>query len=231
MNKSHLINTFAVATIVCLSVLSCFSCSNDDDAPVIESVWRNMTSEPIAQVTYAYPGQTLRLQGHGFSGLKRIVVNDSPIDVTNTLIYDTDQSVTFKLPNDVNTSTEANRYYIKVETANGDTTYQPFHVKPTSEKPAITQFSSIILVAGSLLTITGSNLDGATDVYLPTVFDRQTRCEFADGIPNTATEVNVVVPADVHFAKGQVEVVMQKTDPILGKTYEERVYSSVTNFQ
>lgn len=231
MNKTHIISTFWLTAIVSLSVFSCYSCSNDDEAPVIESVWRNMTSEPIAQVTYAYPGQTLCLHGKGLSGLKRVVVNDTPIDVQNTLIYDTDNSITFMLPSDVNTSTDASKYYIKVETVNGDTTYQPFHVKMLMEKPTITQFSSTVLVAGSRLTITGANLDGATEVYLPAAFDDKVRCDFDEDTPNSSTSVNVIVPADAHFAKGQVEIVMQKTDDILGKEYVERVYSNVTNFQ
>lgn len=232
MNKSHIISTLALAVFVCFSVFSCFSCSNDDDSsPVIDSVWRNMTSEPIAQVSYAYPGQTLCLHGSGFGGLKKIIVNDTEIGVMNTLIYDTDNNITFMLPTDVNTSTEAGRYYIKVETEGGEAVYQPFRVKLLQEKPAISSFSSTILVADSRLTITGKNLTGVTDVYLPVAFDGKVRCDFDSQMTNTDTEVYVIVPSGVSFAKGQVEIVMQKTDDILGQPYEERVYSSITNFE
>ncbi|MBQ7513003.1 MAG: hypothetical protein IJS95_01280 [Prevotella sp.] len=231
MNKSQIISSFVLTAIVCFSIFSCFSCSKDNEAPVIEGVWRNMTSEPVTQVTYAYPGQTLCLRGSGFGGLKKIVVNDSEIDVMNTLIYDTDNSITFMLPADVNTSTEAGRYYIKVIASGGECVYQPFRVKLSQEKPAISSFSSTILVSGGRLTITGKNLKGATDVFLPVAYDEKVRCDFDPEMTNTDTEVYVIVPEGVRFAKGQVEIVMQKTDDIVAQPYEERVYSSVTNFQ
>lgn len=230
MNKKTHLSTTILAIITCLSVFSCYSCSSDDEAPVIESVWRNMTSEPIQQVDYAYPGQTLCLRGKGFSGLQKIIVNDTEIDVMNTLIYDTDGSVTFQLPKDVNVSTDSNRYYIKIQTVGGEAVYQPFYVKMLVEKPAISKFSSTILVPGSRMTITGSNLTGATAVYLPVAFDQQVLCAFDEEHPNTATEINVIVPVGVSVAKGQVEVVMKKKDEITGITYEERAYSATTDF-
>ena len=131
-----------IACLLCYSFAAVLtSCSNDFDVPRIDSVWKNMASEPVEQISYAYPGQTICLRGSGFSDLKRIVVNGNKVDVTNTLINDTDNSITFKIPSDVDTSVSPST--IKVVTVNGDTTYTGLIIKPTSAKPAVSSFSAI----------------------------------------------------------------------------------------
>lgn len=215
--------------LICLTVLSCIACSNDDDSPVIDNVWRNMSAEPIASVDYAYPGQTLCLRGSGLGGLQKVIVNDTEIDVKNTLIYDTSESITFQLPADVNVSTPE-CCYIKVVTAGGEATFQPFYVKDSSEKPAITGFSSTLLVAGSKLTINGRNLDGVTEVYLPATYGQQVMCQIDEETESTETAIYVIVPDNTTFARGQVEVAMEKTNSLTGNTYTEKVYSATTNF-
>ena len=205
------------------------SCADDNDAPHIDSVWKNMSAEPIEQVSCAYPGQILCLRGSGFSDLKRIVVNGTKINVTNTLIYDTDNSITFQVPSDVDTSVRPST--IKVVTMNGDTTYMGLIIKPTSAKPAVSSFSATTLSADRTLVITGKNLDGATEVYLPLAFDQQVKCEFDTAQENTATNLYVIVPAEVSFARGQCHVVMEKTDEATGTTYTEHAYSATTDFK
>lgn len=198
------------------------SCSKDEEAPVIDSVWKNMISEPVAQTSYAYPGQTLCLHGSGFTDLQKIVVNGTRIDISSSLVYDTDNYVTFKLPADVATEGDV----IKLYTLHGETTYSPFIVKPASQQPTIASFSSTTLTAGQTLTITGTNLDGATDVWLPLAFDDQVRCEMS-GAP-TATSITVFIPEGVSFATGKCVIAMQKTAN--GHNYTEHVYSKTTDF-
>lgn len=198
------------------------SCTKEEEAPVIDSVWKNMVSEPILQTNYAYPGQTLCLHGSGFTDLQKILVNGTRIDLSSSLVYDTDNYVTFKLPADV--STEGNS--IKLYTLHGETVYSPFVIKPASEQPTITKFSSTTLVAGRTLTITGTNLDGATEVFLPLAFDDQVSCQIIS--EPTATSISVMIPDGVKFATGKCVVAMQKTAS--GLSYTEHVYSKTTDF-
>lgn len=218
-----------IACLVCCNLAAVLtSCSDDNDVPCIDSVWKNMAAEPVEQVSCAYPGQTICLRGSGFSDLKRIVVNGNKVDVMNTLIYDTDNSITFKIPSDVDTSVSPST--IKVVTAYGDTTYTGLLIKPTSEKPIVSSFSATTLSAGQTLVIKGKNLEGATAVYLPLCFDQKVKCEFDTTQENTATDLYVIIPADVNYAKGQCQVVMEKTDPVSDIVYTENAYSATTNF-
>lgn len=217
--------------LLLLTVVVCAACSKDDDAPQIDSVWKNMISEPIEKTDYAYPGQTLCLHGSAFYDLRKVFVNGTDIDLTTSFIYDTDTYITFQLPSDVKTSTSDQQDYIRVITAHGESVYRPFLVKPASEKPAISKFSTTQLAPGSTLTITGKNLDGATEVWLPLTYGDQVACELDPTVDPTATSVSVIIPADVTFAKGKCVIAMQKTDPISGRSYTEKVYSSDTNFK
>lgn len=217
-------NKIANKVLILFAVLAFTSCAKEDEAPVINSVWKNMISEPIAQTEYAYPGQTLCLHGSGFTDLQKILVNGTRIDISSSLVYDTDTYVTFKLPSDI--STEGDN--IKLYTLHGETVFQPFFVKPSSEKPSITKFSATTLVAGGTLTITGTNLDGVTDVWLPLAFDDKVRCELDPTRKPTPESVSVIIPEGVKFATGKCVIAMQKTTS--GRTYTEHVYSSTTNF-
>lgn len=228
MNKISNISSI-VFVFMALLCVSCISCSKDDDTPMVESVWKNMTSEPIVQTTYAYPNQTLCLRGSGLSGLKKIIVNDTEVDVSGTLIYDTDHSITFRLPSDVNITAAGQPGYIRVITNHGECTYQPFLVKSNSEKPAIRTFSNTKLVPGTVLTITGSNLGGAKEVWLPLAYEQKVLCEFDPEQPSTEKAIYVIVPLAVDYARGVCEIVMEKENA-LGGTFSERAYSSITDF-
>lgn len=217
-------------SLLLLTIMAIISCSKNDEAPTIEGVWKNMTAEPIEQTEYAYPGQTLCIHGSGFSELRRLFVNGTDIDLSSTLIYDTDSYITFQLPADVRTSTYDQQDYIRVITAYGEAVYRPFLVKPASEQPSITHFSSTTLVAGRTLTITGVNLGGVTDVWLPLAFGDKVRCELSAESEPTPTNVSVIIPDGVSFATGKCVIAMQKTDFLSGRTYTERVYSSTTDF-
>lgn len=201
------------------------SCSKEGEAPAIDSVWKNMISEPIEPTIYAYPGQTICLHGRGFSDLRKIFVNGTDVDFSNSQVYDTDGYITFQLPKDVAT-TSGDQNYIRVITARGEDVVRPFIVKPATMQPTITGFSSTTLVAGRTLTITGTNLDGATEVMLPLAFEKHVRCQIT-GEP-TATSISVIIPEGVSFASGKCVIAMEKA--YAGQNFTEHVYSATTNF-
>lgn len=227
-----ILKSSVLAATACLFVFSCMSCGSDDGVtrPSIESVWSNMTTQPVEPVACAYPGQTISLRGSGFSGVNTLTVNGMDIDLTETQFYNTDRSIIIVLPDDVATTTDTGAAYLKVSNAAGEATYQPFYVFSADEQPEITSVSSTTLTAGSTLCIAGANLGGATEVYLPLAFDQKVKCGFDTARTNSDTEVYVIVPDGVSFAQGKVEVVMTKTYAATGDEYVEKVYSNEYNF-
>ena len=85
-------------------------------------------------------------------------------------------------------------------------------------------------MAGRTLTITGTNLDGATEVWLPQTFDGRIRCELDGEQPSDGTSLCVVIPEGATFAAGRCEVVMQKHDAERSQDYTVKAYSVKTNF-
>ena len=201
------------------------ACSADAEQPRIDSVWINMVSRPVEEVTCAYPGQTLCLRGEHLGDLSRVIVNGTDINLNTLFVYQSDAAITFSLPSDVNTEGD----YIRVVTRWGMAEI-PFVVRPKSEKPQITAFSATTLVPGRTLTITGANLQGAVEVWLPLAFDERICCE-PDGVQDDGGgSIQIVIPDEVTFASGRCEVVMEKMDPQRGLRYTEKVFSDKTDF-
>lgn len=229
MNKISPIKYFIVV-LMGLLVWSFVSCKNEHEAPVIESVWSNSSAAPAERVNFSYPSETICLHGHDFSDLKEVSVNGVAIDLMKTIMYDTDSFITFAIPTEVKATQECGKSVIQVTTAHGTTSYEPFLIKSTSEKPKITSVSAKALTAGDILEIKGANLEGALEVYLPLTFDQSVKCELATDKESTASSVFVNIPDHVNFATGKVKVVMNKKSDELGKEYTETVYSSKIDF-
>lgn len=222
MNK--IINKIFLFLASCLLLLT--ACTKDEEAPVISGVWLNMVERPIEQVSFAYAGQTVCLRGAHLGDLKRVIVNGTDINLNTLFVYESDANITFQIPTDVNTEGDL----IRVVTKWGMADF-PFIVRSKEEQPTITKFSDTVLSPGTTLTITGTNLDGAQEVWLPLPFNGQTKCEIDISKENDATTVNVIVPDGVSFANGRCVVVMEKTDDTRNITYAEKVYSAETNFK
>lgn len=213
-------------SLVCTAIAMLTACNQEEEAPRIDSVWFNMVSRPIEQATCAYPGQTICLRGEFLGDLKRVIVNGTDINLNTMFVYESDNNVTFQLPSDVNTAGDK----IRVVTKWGMFDF-PFVIRPTSEKPVIGSFSSTTLVGGRELTITGSNLAGVKEVWLPLAFNEKAKCELGEEQDADGTTVRVIIPEGVAFAKGLCEILMEKTDTVRGITYTEKAYSTSTDFR
>ncbi|MBQ3699895.1 MAG: hypothetical protein II886_08305 [Prevotella sp.] len=220
------INNILFVLMACVSLPLLTACQKDEEAPRIDSVWMNMVTRPVEQVSCAYPGQTICLRGENLGDLKRVIVNHTDINLNTLYVYESSTAVTFQLPSDVNTAGDN----IRVVTKWGMTDHT-FIIRPLAEQPAVTAFSATTLVAGRTLTITGENLEGVREVWLPLAFNSRVQCDIDASQPADATTVSVIIPDGVTFAKGQCELVMQKTDATRGITYTEKVYSSSTDFR
>lgn len=220
------INNILFVLMACVSLPLLTACQKDEEAPRIDSVWMNMVTRPVEQVSCAYPGQTICLRGENLGDLKRVIVNHTDINLNTLYVYESSTAVTFQLPSDVNTAGDN----IRVVTKWGMTDHT-FIIRPLAEQPAVTAFSATTLVAGRTLAITGENLEGVREVWLPLAFNSRVQCDIDASQPADATTVSVIIPDGVTFAKGQCELVMQKTDATRGITYTEKVYSSSTDFR
>lgn len=224
-----------LSAFVLLSIAGSMLSSCDDTAgvPQIDSVWINESSEPVREVVYAYPGQVLCLHGSNFSDLQSVTVNSTNVSLVGSKIYDNDSYITFTLPTYTHISEDYLECTITVTTAGGTAQYEPFIVKPKSEKPSISKLSATTLIAGSELVISGKNLDGVTEVTLPGPFDSRIVCPLSETVEPTATKVTVVIPEGATFATGQAAVTMTKTEYVSdseGRQYSETVYSTSTDF-
>lgn len=227
--KNKKIISHPLTVVYCLLSAFCFlaSCSNEDEeVPRLDSVWYNMVAQPVEQATCAYPGQTVCLHGEHLGDLRRVIVNGTDINLNTLYVYESETAITFQLPTDVNTVGDL----IRVVTAWGKADLN-FIVRPANEKPEITAFSATTLIPGRTLTITGQNLGGAKEVWLPLVFDGRARCEMDTTQDSDDTTVHVTVPEGVSFASGRCEIVMEKYDEVRGMTYTEKVYSTWTDFK
>ncbi len=215
-----------------LGLLSLTACS-DGDAPQIDGVWLNVSTAPAVEVVCAYPGQVLCLRGNHLTGVSALYVNDSKVNIDGSYIYATDVSYTFTVPTDVHVSEDYDLCDIRLVTGDGETVYSPFIIKAKSQKPSITKVSTTTLAEAESLTLTGKNLDGAVEVWLPTVFDGRVECELDPRTPATATSVTVIIPPKVTFTYGRAEIVMKKTEYVsnrAGRTFYESVYSDNYSF-
>ena len=225
-NISRILCQCIGATLMLLQLSLLTSCEDDNAAPYIESVWFNMVSQPIEQAPCAYPGQTLCLHGEHLDDLRRLIVNGTDINLNTLFVYESDNYITFQLPSDVRTKGDK----IRVVTAYGMYDF-PFIVRPASEQPAISTFSATTLIGGRTLTITGSNLDGVQEVWLPLTYGERVQCNVLPAEEDAQTTVRIIIPEGVDFATGSCEIVMQKTDYERGITYTEKVYSTTTDFR
>ena len=233
MNKKRImLKSSLLMLTACLSVFSCLSCYNEDtlSSPRIESVWSNMSTQPIEQVSAAYHGQTVCLRGSGFKGVDKVTVNGYDIDLTENQIYNTDKTILFVIPVETPGSNASGLAEIRVSNSEGEAVFQPFYTGTEAEQPVITSIGATVLTPGSSLRIAGENLGGATEVYLPLAFDQKVKCELDPSQANSDTEVFIIVPDGVSFAQGRVEIVMNKVYAATGAEYVTKAYSDVTNF-
>lgn len=211
---------------LCAAAAALCGCSADYEAPVIDSVWLNMVTRPVEEVSCAYPGQTLCVRGEHLGDLKRVIVNGTDINLNTLFVYESPTAVTFTLPAGVGTRGD----YIRIVTSWGMAEH-PFVVRPAAEMPEIAAFSATTLIPGRTLTITGTNLQGAVRVLLPLAFDGSVECEPAGEQAEGGTSVDVVIPDGVTFATGRCCIEMTKHDDGRGIDYTEKVFSDKTDFR
>ena len=158
---------FFLATMATLA-----ACSDDDSLNsaqmVIDKVYLEDTKATDGvtdrEVSFARLGQTLRIEGSGFTGLKHIYINGYDNYFNNALMTDNNVWVTLNSNIPVAKATEDVRNKITF-TKDAGTTTKEFAIRASS--PVITGINNTLPMAGEKVTVTGQNLENTSKVVLP----------------------------------------------------------------
>ncbi len=160
---------------LCLAVfaLGLTSCSDDDssgsDAQMtIDKVFLENVEDEInkdREVEFARLGQLLRIQGSGFSGLRKIYINGYETYFNNALMTDNNVWVTLNTKTPVEKAPEDVRNTIVFYKSDNNKLVYNFTIRASA--PSIERIDNTLPKAGELVTVHGSNLQETTAITLP----------------------------------------------------------------
>ncbi len=158
---------FFLATMATLA-----ACSDDDSLNSAQMVIDKVYLEDAKatdgvtdrEVSFARLGQTLRIEGSGFTGLKHIYINGYDNYFNNALMTDNNVWVTLNSNIPVAKATEDVRNKITF-TKDALTTTKEFTIRASS--PIITGINNTLPSAGEEVTVIGQNLENTSKVVLP----------------------------------------------------------------
>lgn len=168
LNKNYW-NRASVVGIILFGLLFA-ACSSDDDTNGsqinVNAVYLQDVNSSVEdrEVSFARLGQLLRLEGSGFTGMKRVYVNGY---LTNfNPVYVSDNSMLIRISSDtpVLEASDDVRNTIRLVKDNTETTIE-FEIR--SSAPQINAISHTLPLAGEEITVYGSGLVEVTRVVFP----------------------------------------------------------------
>lgn len=146
------------------------ACTSDDEANdseiVVDAIYLQdvNSSVPDRQVDFARLGQLLRLEGSGFTGVRRIYINGFQTDFNP--VYVSDNSMLIRISDDtpVMEASDDVRNTIRLVKDNSETTVI-FEIR--SAAPAISRISHTLPLPGEEITVYGSGLFEVSKVVFP----------------------------------------------------------------
>lgn len=158
--------------VVLLAVSFFCSCSKEDDVNAnmsIDAVFLEdasyTTSNHDRKIEFARLGQLIRLQGSGFTGLKKIYINGYETYFNNALI--TDNNVWVTLHKDTPLASADPEVRNTIRLYKSDTNYYDYKFTIRSSAPSIDRISITLPMPGEKVTVYGSNLEETSSVLLP----------------------------------------------------------------
>ena len=116
-------------------------------------------------VEFARLGQLLRIQGSGFTGVKKIYVNGYETYFNNALMTDNNIWVQLNSKTPVDKADESVRNTIVLYKSDNNQLVYPFTIRASA--PSITNVDNTLPMAGELVKVSGANLQETTKVTLP----------------------------------------------------------------
>ncbi|GET23020.1 glycan-binding surface protein [Prolixibacter denitrificans] len=123
------------------------------------------SSVPDREVTFARLGQTIRLEGSGFIGVKKVFING--YDSYFNPAYMTDNSMLVSISQNVPTikATEEEKNTIRLFKSESNSFTYSFEIRASA--PTVTAISHTMPQAGDRITIYGTGLQGITSITFP----------------------------------------------------------------
>lgn len=119
---------------------------------------------PDREVSFARLGQTIRIEGSGFTGLKRVYINGYSTYFNIVFVSDNSMLISVSADTPILEADPAVRNTIRFANDNSETTFK-FEIR--SGKPAITNVSNTMPNAGETITVTGTGLTEVSKVVFP----------------------------------------------------------------
>lgn len=163
----------SLALFVASSALTFTSCSDDEKGDPNSPMTINQIYLEDADaedgvkdraVDFARLGQLIRIEGSGFLGLQRILVNGYATEFNNTMV--TDNNIWVTLDGDTPIADADADYRNTITLIKGGSTLK-YNFTIRSASPSITSFSLTLPEAGELVTVYGANLQETTKITLP----------------------------------------------------------------
>lgn len=161
--------------MLCLAViaLGLAGCKDDDNGGSgatmkIDKVFLENIDDDVnkdREVEFARLGQLLRLQGSGFTGLKKIYINGYETYFNNALMTDNNVWVQLNSKTPVDKADESVRNTIVLYKSDANRLVYSFTIRAAA--PSITECDNTLPKAGETVTVYGANLQETTKVTLP----------------------------------------------------------------
>lgn len=170
MNHRVTIKVWNMLLVLFICTLGFTSCDNDDDAtgsPItVSKVYLEdaKSDVPDREVTFARLGQLIRIEGSGFTGLKKVYINGYATYFNP--VYVSDNSIIVSVSKDTPTmeADESVRNTIRLVKDASETVFD-FSIR--SGAPSITSISNTMPQAGEPIIVYGSGLNEIAKVVFP----------------------------------------------------------------
>lgn len=180
-----------------LAAFTLTACSDDDNggssaAMQINQIYLENVDDEVNQdrpVEFARLGQLLRIEGSGFSGLKKIYVNGYETYFNNALMTDNNVWVTLNAATPIDKADADVRNTIVFYKNDNNKLVYEFTIRAAA--PAVTSVDNTLPKAGETVTVYGANLQETTKITLPD------GTEITDGIRNDADGNGTALPFQV----------------------------------
>ena len=159
-----------LALLALVGLVGFTACSDDDNGSGAEMKISKVfledvkSSVPDREVSFARLGQLIRIEGSGFTGLKKVYINGYDTYFNNALLTDNNLWVTLNTKTPVSTAGDDVRNTITLVKDNQTYTF-PFTIRASS--PSILNISCTLPQPGETVTVEGANLEEVTKVTLP----------------------------------------------------------------
>ncbi|MCH3994389.1 MAG: glycan-binding surface protein [Prevotella sp.] len=161
--------TIKYLIIIIIAVLSFTACSDDNHGSsslIINKIFLEDAGASVAdrEVSFARLGQLIRIEGSGFIGIEKILINGYDTYFNNALMTDNNIWVTLNTNTPVSSAADSIRNTITLIKPSESYTYR-FVIRSSS--PTVSNVSNTLPRPGEMVTVQGENLQEISKITLP----------------------------------------------------------------